>query len=226
MRFVSYNIRKAVGLDWRRDAGRIVDVLAEIDADVVILQEADRRIGARAGVLPLDLLESELGYVLPSLSLRPLSHGWHGNTILARKGFEVQSAARLDLPYLEPRGAVSIRLSAPDIEVIGTHLGLTPGMRVKQINVLRHYLSTRHHPVILGGDLNERNLAKLNFGPASKVISPGPSFHAARPTATLDRFVLTGALHLVSAHVHSSKRAARASDHLPIVINITPQKRS
>ena len=54
MRIASYNIRKAVGLDWRRDPDRIVDVLAEIDADVVVLQEADRRIGARAGVLPLD----------------------------------------------------------------------------------------------------------------------------------------------------------------------------
>ncbi|MEL7014297.1 MAG: endonuclease/exonuclease/phosphatase family protein, partial [Pseudomonadota bacterium] len=49
MRVTSYNIRKAVGLDWRRDAGRIVDVLGEIDADVVVLQEADKRLGARAG---------------------------------------------------------------------------------------------------------------------------------------------------------------------------------
>ena len=53
MRIASYNIRKAVGLDWRRNPGRIVDVLAEIDADVVVLQEADKRVGARAGVLPV-----------------------------------------------------------------------------------------------------------------------------------------------------------------------------
>ena len=42
MRIASYNIRKAVGLDWRRDAIRILDVLEEINADVVVLQEADR----------------------------------------------------------------------------------------------------------------------------------------------------------------------------------------
>jgi endonuclease/exonuclease/phosphatase family metal-dependent hydrolase len=37
----SYNIRKAVGLDRRRDPGRIIAILAEIDADIVALQEAD-----------------------------------------------------------------------------------------------------------------------------------------------------------------------------------------
>lgn len=53
IRVASYNIRKAVGLDWRRDTHRIADVLAEVDADVIALQEADKRLGARAGVLPL-----------------------------------------------------------------------------------------------------------------------------------------------------------------------------
>ena len=84
MRVASYNIRKAVGLDWRRDPDRIVDVLGEIDADVVVLQEADKRIGARAGVLPLDRLKTELGLTPSDVSQRPLSHGWHGNAIFLK----------------------------------------------------------------------------------------------------------------------------------------------
>jgi endonuclease/exonuclease/phosphatase family metal-dependent hydrolase len=44
----SYNMRKAIGLDRRRDPHRVLDVLHEIDADVVALQEADKRFGGRA----------------------------------------------------------------------------------------------------------------------------------------------------------------------------------
>ena len=47
MRIVSYNIRKAVGLDRRRDPERILAILREVDADIVVLQEADRRLGRR-----------------------------------------------------------------------------------------------------------------------------------------------------------------------------------
>ena len=48
MRIVSYNIRKAVGLDRRRDPERILAILREVDADIVVLQEADRRLGRRS----------------------------------------------------------------------------------------------------------------------------------------------------------------------------------
>ena len=46
------HIHKAVGTDGRRDPERILRVLHEIGADVVALQEVDRRFGLRAGVLP------------------------------------------------------------------------------------------------------------------------------------------------------------------------------
>lgn len=55
-RIASYNIRRAIGLDWRRDGARIVHGLAEIGADIVVLQEADKRLGARPGVLPMEML--------------------------------------------------------------------------------------------------------------------------------------------------------------------------
>lgn len=220
MRVASYNIRKAVGLDWRRDPDRIVDVLLEIGADIVVLQEADRRFGSRAGVLPLERLEQELGYKLTDFSVRPLSHGWHGNAILVRSSYVYCSSTRVEIPSIEPRGAVSMVLSDPMVEVIGVHLGLTRGMRRKQIETLRKFVDDRNHPVILAGDFNERNDAKLVFGPAAKIVSPGPSFHATRPTTALDRFVLIGPLRAISSYVHNSDLAKRASDHLPIVVDV------
>jgi endonuclease/exonuclease/phosphatase family metal-dependent hydrolase len=49
LKVASYNIRKAIGLDRKRDPDRIISVLREVDADIIALQEADRRVGARLG---------------------------------------------------------------------------------------------------------------------------------------------------------------------------------
>lgn len=59
----SYNIHKGVGTDRRRDLRRTAAVIAELDADLVALQEADRRFGDRAGLLDLEHLKDETGLV-------------------------------------------------------------------------------------------------------------------------------------------------------------------
>jgi endonuclease/exonuclease/phosphatase family metal-dependent hydrolase len=56
IRLASWNIRKCVGLDRRRDPHRVARVLAGIGADVVALQEADRRLGKRPAALPAALV--------------------------------------------------------------------------------------------------------------------------------------------------------------------------
>ena len=57
VKVASYNMRKAIGTDRRRNPERILQVLREIDADIIALQEADRRFGTRAAVLTAHLLE-------------------------------------------------------------------------------------------------------------------------------------------------------------------------
>lgn len=223
LRVASYNIRKAVGLDWRRDSERIMQVLQEIDADVVVLQESDKRVGQRSGVLPAAQLKSDLGYVMADLSIRPRSHGWHGNAIFYRQeGLDLKQSNRIHLPTLEPRGAVAARFARPGVEIIGVHLGLTRRIRARQLSALRAYMERADHPVLMAGDFNiwaRGNQAGDLLGRESEMILPGNSFHAARPTAPLDRFVLRGEIRQLSSHVHHSALAARASDHLPVVID-------
>ncbi|MGJ5618734.1 endonuclease/exonuclease/phosphatase family protein [Sulfitobacter sp. MF3-043] len=230
MRIASYNIRKAIGLDWRRDADRIVRVLHEIDADVVVLQEADKRIGQRAGVLPLAQMEEELGYVFADVSIRPESHGWHGNAILYRKKtMMLDRAERVKLPTLEPRGAISARFAVPGIEIVGVHLALSRGIRIRQIRAIESYLEHSDHPTLVAGDFNiwkrDTDITETLRG-GFEMITPGNSYHASRPVTALDRFVLKGAARHMSSHVHSSDLAARASDHLPIVIDLDLEKDS
>lgn len=218
MRIASYNIRKAVGLDWKRDPHRIVDVIGEIDADIVALQEADKRLGQRPGVLPLTRLEDELGYVLARHTSGDQSHGWHGNAILYRaKSFPIPSIDRIPLPAREPRGAISAHFEAQEFAVIGAHLALTWGMRKKQMQTLCAHAGNTGVPTIIAGDFNHWG-RKLPVG-GHEVITPGLSFHASRQVAALDRFILCGEVTALQFHVHTSLQARRASDHLPIVLD-------
>ena len=79
LKVATYNIRKAVGLDQRRNPARILSVLNEIDADIVALQEVDRRFGARVTALPLAMLAADTPYIPVPLNFRPAAIGWHGN---------------------------------------------------------------------------------------------------------------------------------------------------
>jgi endonuclease/exonuclease/phosphatase family metal-dependent hydrolase len=221
MRIASYNIRKAVGLDWRRDPHRIVDVIGEIGADVVVLQEADKRLGQRPGVLPLDRLEQELGYVLARLPTGGQSHGWHGNAILYRaQEMAAPLTDRIPLPAREPRGAISALFQAQGLAVIGAHLALTPGIRRAQFKTLCAHAGHSGVPTVIAGDFNHWG-QHLPIG-QNHVVTPGLSFHASRQVAALDRFILCGPVSEKSAHVHSSLKARQASDHLPVVLDLNP----
>jgi endonuclease/exonuclease/phosphatase family metal-dependent hydrolase len=63
-------MRKAIGTDRRRDPGRILEVLKEIDADIVALQEADKRFGGRASAVPHELIDDHGLYAPVRLGVR------------------------------------------------------------------------------------------------------------------------------------------------------------
>ena len=72
MRIASYNIRKTRGLDQRYDAGRVVDAINSIGAEVVALQEADHRLGERPAAISADLIEAETEPIYKKIIKKPL----------------------------------------------------------------------------------------------------------------------------------------------------------
>jgi endonuclease/exonuclease/phosphatase family metal-dependent hydrolase len=219
----SYNIRKAVGLDWRRRPERVLKVLIEIDADVVALQEVDRRFGSRITALDPAMIEAETGYRAIRFSERPQSLGHHGNVILVRKSIDVLDARPMVLPHLEPRGAAVADLDCGGrkVRVVGMHLGLTRKWRTLQTQAIVSELNTleARHPAILMGDLNEPGLRSdvlRAFEQGHSIAACGPSFHASMPVVALDRIIVTQDITIAAAGVHTSRLAREASDHLPI----------
>ena len=99
IRVASYNIRKAIGTDRRRIPERVLEVLGEVDADIIALQEADRRFGVRSAAIPPLLLDMLSGYKSVPLNIQTDSMGWHGIAILVRKEAEIGVHDVLHLKY-------------------------------------------------------------------------------------------------------------------------------
>lgn len=223
IRVASYNMRKAIGTDRRRRPERTIEVLNELDADVIALQEADRRFGARTSALPFHLIEEHSDYKPVPLDARAGSIGWHGNALLVKKQVEVLDKDLVRLPSLEPRGAVlaDVRVDGTELRVVGMHLDLSGLWRRRQAHAILAHLAARagDPPSVLMGDLNEwsvRGGCLREFAAHHRFADCGRSFHARRPIAQLDRIMVSPGLEVVASGAHASATARKASDHLPI----------
>jgi endonuclease/exonuclease/phosphatase family metal-dependent hydrolase len=226
IRIASYNLHKCLGLDGRRDPGRVLDVLNGIGADIIALQEVDRRLGPRPAALPRRLIESGSDFILPDLPVNMVSLGWHGQTILTR-GHAVSATQRIDLPGMEPRGAVLAEVALPSggaLRVVGVHLGLVRRSRQLQLRTILRALEGRAPmATVILGDFNEWS-ARRGLEPLAGAFlphAPGRSFHAARPIAALDRIALDPRIVLSDAGVVDTALSRIASDHLPIWADVT-----
>jgi endonuclease/exonuclease/phosphatase family metal-dependent hydrolase len=243
----SYKMRKAIGTDRRRDPHRVLQVLREMHADVVALQEADRRFGGRASAVPHELIDSHGLYKPVLLGVRhkrPLENarrhaerilkvdtrniGWHGNALLVKHDVGILGCSALKLPTLEPRGAVMAELLFPGdraLRVVGLHLDLSGLWRRRQLKAIFEAIADRPQkmPTVIMGDTNEWRIAGgcLKELPDGFRIAPtGPSFHSRHPVAALDRIIVDD-LRIDAAGVHMSPAARTASDHLPIWARLT-----
>lgn len=226
----SYNIRKAICADRRRRPERILEILAELDADVVALQEADRRFGARASAIPATMLAEHSGYKAVPFDIRHGSMGWHGNAVLVKKHVDILRFQPLVLPALEPRGAViaDLDIHGTAIRIVGMHLDLSGLWRRKQVRDLLAQLEAQptRLPTVIMGDLNEwreRQGCLLDFAEKHRVLATGPSFHARRPLARLDRIIVSDDIEVEEVGVHHSAMARIGSDHLPVWARLAPR---
>ncbi len=223
IRVASYNIHKGVGTDRKLDPARICRVLAALNADVVTLQEADKRFGARTSVLSEKLLD-EAGYAAVPLHIRPGGIGWHGNAVLLRKGHHVRSARPLELPTLEPRGAVlaEIEIDGQPLRVVGMHLDLSGLWRRRQVRSVIAHLDrcAEAMPTVLMGDLNQWSergcLSEFADHRHFRLLDTPKSFHSRKPVTRLDRIIASHELECAGTGTLENAALRAGSDHLPV----------
>lgn len=220
LRVVTYNVHSCVGGDRRYDPARTLEVLREIDADIIALQEVGGRLAD--GMEQAHFFERMLGMAMvagPNLHRRNIPYG---NALLV-KG-TICDADLLDLTILpfEARGAIDcvVETRGGIVRVIATHLGLFARERRRQIDRLADRLQEKHKPLTLFlGDFNifgpERTILRRIGAP--KRLPKLYSFPARRPLMSLDRAWAIPNEHMIEVSVYRTPVTRLSSDHLPLV---------
>ena len=225
LRIASYNVHRAKGRDRRTEPERILQVLREIDADVVALQEVEAHDQG-------DAMLAWLGKQLDSAAIAGTTlvrkDGHYGNGLLARCHCIVRTEL-VDLSWRnrEPRGAIAADLDFGDgrlLKVVATHLGLRPAERREQVErLVKLFTWNEQERAVLMGDVNEwllwgRPLRRLHrYFDRTRAV---PTFPSRRPVLALDRVWTHPGSILRGLKAHDSPLARVASDHLPLVASI------
>jgi len=217
---VSYNIHKYVGIDGVFDPERVTQVIKELKAEIVGLQEIDLKYYEKKNLASVITKKAGLEVVLgPTKRNR---YGHFGNALLT--SCTVKDVRRIDLSVSgrSPRGALDVDLlvKGETIRVIVAHLGLGLRERRRQIRrLLDIFRSERDGMEIMLGDFNEwlplgNPLCRVhNFFGKSPPLRTFPSF---MPVLPLDRIWVRPMASLVSISTHKTPLSRKASDHLPV----------
>jgi endonuclease/exonuclease/phosphatase family metal-dependent hydrolase len=229
----SYNIHRGMGLDRRRDLDRIARVIDEIRPDVIGLQEVVRENGvARAD--QAQYLAGALGMAVVMGETRSFGDGTFGNAVLTR--LPVLSSLRCNLSFgaREPRGCLRVDLGVDDtaLHVFNCHFGLAFRERRAQIDLLHAFLRAAdcEGPRLLLGDFNEWHRGPVTRGLRREFSSPMRRLRRTHPAMfplfRLDRIYWDVELQGEEFHVHGSRLARVASDHLPVVARVRVRPRA
>lgn len=217
-------------MDRRVRPERIAEVLSDINADVIALQEV---IGpGRAGSGHAEGLGAALGMGWVMAPARELRQHQFGNVVLSR--FPIRDHAQHDLSWKssEPRCSqrVEIDLGVGRLQLYNVHLGTALLERRYQAARLATWIHDRKviGPKVVLGDFNEwaRGLANDILGERLKSVDLFPHVKRRRtypgffPLLHLDHIYYLGGVDIRHVALPSTRLTKTASDHLPLVAEI------
>lgn len=241
LRLITYNIHRAIGLDRRYQPERIIRVLKDHDADIVLLQEVDdgaprskEQDMAKEIAEALNYPHYAAGH---NVSMRK---GRYGNATLSRYPITRERNIDLTIGDRKRRGCQHTAIDVDTgnnqptrLDVFNLHLGLSPLERQRQAGILMRCKEfTDIDPgaaCIVGGDFNDwlsrlRALfvegMLLNCATDKETrlrTRPIKTYPSLAPRGGLDRVYYRGNLRAVSAIACRHQVARVASDHLPII---------
>jgi endonuclease/exonuclease/phosphatase family metal-dependent hydrolase len=234
IRVASYNVHKCRGLDRRTRPERIAEVLAELDADVIALQEVlsvenglpeENQAQFIAGLLG--------GYAVHFGENRRLRGGRYGNATLTRVPAAFSRNYDLTWKRRERRGCLRTDVEHPRglLHLFNVHLGTSFFERRHQARqLLGGVLQPLNSddlpgPVLIVGDFNEwtRGLASRLMSERYRSVDLLSHIRRRRtypgvvPFLHLDHFYFDPRLHLERFSLQRSRQALIASDHLPML---------
>lgn len=231
LRVATYNIHRCRGMDRRVSPARIIEVLREINADVIALQEV---IGSGpTGAGQAEEIGAGLGMGWVMASVRTLRRHQFGNVVLSQHPIVHHGQYDLSWRTCEARACqrADIDLDGGQVlHIYNVHLGTAVFERRYQAVRLASYVHDRRitGPKIILGDFNEwmRGLATKTLSGLFESVDI--STHLKRrwtypglfPVLHLDHIYYDGDLEVRNVEMPRTRKSLMASDHLPLVATL------
>jgi len=228
LRVLTYNIHHGEGLDGKVDLVRISELITNLQADVVCLNEVDKGVTRTKGrdlTAELAALTRMTGVFSNNYHFQG---GEYGNAILTR--YPVISSKNTHYTMLRPgeqRGILQVRIDAGGREVVfmATHIDYRPDDTERLMNVDEIFgLLPRYSgkTVIVAGDFNDtpgkrvHSKMKERFRDAWEEAGPGDglTIPVKKPTKRIDYIWLEKNAPLKVKEI--AVPYSEASDHLPL----------
>ena len=231
VRIATYNIHRCRGMDRRTVPSRIAEVIREMKADVVALQEVigggpsgsdhAAEIGAAVG----------MGWVMHSV--RELRGHHFGNVVLSR--FPIVHHGHYELTWrtCEERACQRADLDLGDgatLHIYNVHLGTAVLERRYQAGRLAAFVHDHRitGPKVILGDFNEwmKGLATKTLSSLFESIDISAHLKRRRtypgifPVLHLDHIYYEGDVEVRTVELPRHRKALMASDHLPLVADL------
>ncbi|HEV8630358.1 MAG TPA: endonuclease/exonuclease/phosphatase family protein [Thermoanaerobaculia bacterium] len=241
LRLMTYNVRSCSAGGGEGGCERVAEVVAALAPDVVALQELEAGQPGSGYHEQAQTIADLLGMgVHYQPAMRARHGGTFGNALLSRAPLRLVASGLL--PHLqvgfvrEPRGIswLAVAVDGREVQVLVTHLGLTRRERRAQVEALLGpaWLGAPRcrPPRLLCGDLNtrpgsysHRRLAEVLVD-AVLVAPPeggrAATFPATRPLVRLDHVMVSPDLRVCRTDIPRGREVRRASDHLPVVVDL------
>ena len=224
IRVATYNLHSGIGVDRRFKPQRIIDVIGELDADVVALQEL---LSPVRGFDVHEHLRAETGLHLVAMTTMQLAGGTFGNAVLSRWPIIDVVEHGLTVGTREPRGALDVTIGRDlrELRVIATHLGLRTSERQRAAE--RACSRSRATATICRpcspAISTSRAHAHASCARAPSISARSMCWRRFLRSRRCCRSIASsshGGAKLTGIAVHRSRRARMASDHLPLVATI------
>ncbi len=238
LRVMTYNVHRCTGMDGTHSPERVARVIAQYRPDVIALQELDAHRSRTGGVDQAHIIATYLQMEWQFHPAIRLEEELYGDAVLTHLPMRLVRAGNLPgqkAPRLEPRGAlwVAISVAGREIQVINTHLGLTPRERRLQVDTLLGPQWLGHPdcrpPTIFCGDLNavpssaacrdlRRRLKDVQADLAG--LRPSKTFFGRYPAARIDHIFVDPDIEVTNVEVPRTNLTRVASDHLPLIVDL------
>jgi endonuclease/exonuclease/phosphatase family metal-dependent hydrolase len=219
LRVVTYNVHRL-----RDDRAALVRTVRELAPDVVVVQEAPRRLWWRqadaafahacGAVVAAGGLPAAGNLILTDLRVRVVRTWW---------------TRFPPTPGRQRRAAVFARceVAGSPFLVVGAHLSTDPAERLRQARLLARAVSDPDAPVVLGVDVNDEpgsptwQALLAGWQDAATTAGGAPAtFPSRNPRRRIDAIAVHPAIRVEACRVLDGRAVRCASDHRPIVADL------